>query len=413
LGLFNAFADGETEEAYLVFERNARRKQLRAMLVILIGSLVVFALANPIFFPADVIASYNVFSALLIIGLIATYVWLGTDFYLSQRWIDPWGYFALTALSALLIGALERPDAAIGTSFHVLALITIGLTFVFSSIGFVANTRWAFFAMVTLMVVFAVFLSFQPLPFFPLFYMAANASFFLVFGLFANWSLDARAREAFAANREAEAARERTEDLLFNVLPQSVANRLKSGEAVADSFSDLTVIFADIVGFSKLAKQLSPGHLVKILNRFFSLADQVADRYGIEKVKTIGDAYLAVSGGTASADCGAGEAVAFGRDLIALMDDLAAEYDIPIELRVGIHTGPVVGGVVGSSRLAYDYWGDTMNIASRIEGAATAGGVAVSSSTYLQCTDRSGFGLAEKVLLKGVGEVEIYRLSAH
>ncbi len=214
----------------------------------------------------------------------------------------------------------------------------------------------------------------------------------------------------FRTNQELAAEKARTEDLLFNVLPQDIARRLKAGEAVADSFSDVTVIFTDIVGFSQLAKTLSPGHLVRLLNSFFLLADQCAERHGVEKVKTIGDAYLAVSGGTASSAGGAREAVNFARDLILAMRQLAEDSGVNIQLRVGLHTGPVVGGVVGSSRLAYDYWGDTMNIASRIEGAAQPGAIALSEATCFACGNAHAFSEPEPVTLKGVGEMRIRRL---
>lgn len=235
---------------------------------------------------------------------------------------------------------------------------------------------------------------------------------FVWLAIFVNWNLDRRAREVFSANRAVEVERAKAEELLYNVLPRSVAMRLRSGEAVADSFSDVSVIFADVVGFSQLAKTLSPGHLVSLLNRFFSIADQCAERRGIEKVKTIGDAYLAVANGTASAGCGACEAVAFGTDLVVAMRELAEATGIDIQLRVGIHTGPVVGGVVGERRLTYDYWGDTMNIASRIESAARPGAVAVSSATFFQCAKLYEFGEPEVVTLKGVGETRVYHLAA-
>ena len=121
----------------------------------------------------------------------------------------------------------------------------------------------------------------------------------------------------FAANLALDAERAKTEELLYNVLPQEVAARLKAGEAVADAFSDVTVVFVDLVGFSRLAKRLSPGHLVQLLNAYFSAADRCCERHGLEKVKTIGDAYLAVAGGMASRGADARAAIAFARDLIA------------------------------------------------------------------------------------------------
>jgi adenylate cyclase len=195
--------------------------------------------------------------------------------------------------------------------------------------------------------------------------------------------------------------------MLYNVLPQEVVARLKAGTAVADSFSDLTVVFADLVGFSTLSKRLSPGHLVKLLNTFFSAADGCAERHGMEKVKTIGDAYLAVSGGMASQERDSGAAVAFARDLIAEVEAMARETGIDLKVRIGIHTGPVVGGVIGSSRLAYDYWGDTMNVASRLQGIAPANGIAVSEATYYQTRTVMAYEATREVL-KGIGETDVY-----
>jgi class 3 adenylate cyclase len=186
-----------------------------------------------------------------------------------------------------------------------------------------------------------------------------------------------------------------------------VAARLRAGEAVADSFSDLTAIFVDLVGFSTLSKRLSPGHLVKMLNTFFSAADRCAERHGIEKVKTIGDAYMAVIGGMASHGRDNKAAILFARDLVADLEVIAAETGLPLQARIGIHTGPAVGGVIGSSRLAYDYWGDTMNIASRLQGIAPLGGVAVSEATYFQTRNIQDY-VRQSAVLKGIGETSVY-----
>jgi class 3 adenylate cyclase len=234
-----------------------------------------------------------------------------------------------------------------------------------------------------------------------------NFSTFFLFALYFNWDIDRRARSVFAANRALAAEREKTEELLYNVLPQEVAARLKAGQAVADAFSDLSVVFADLVGFSTLSKRLSPGHLVKLLNTFFSAADRCADRHGMEKVKTIGDAYLAVCGGMGSAGRDSAAAVAFARDLIGEVGAMARDTGIDIEVRIGIHTGPVVGGVIGSSRLAYDYWGDTMNVASRLQGIAPPGGVAVSEATYYQVRGLLDWA-PQRELLKGIGETDVW-----
>jgi class 3 adenylate cyclase len=186
-----------------------------------------------------------------------------------------------------------------------------------------------------------------------------------------------------------------------------VVARLKAGTAVADSFSDLSVVFADLVGFSSLSKRLSPGHLVRLLNAFFSAADRCAERHGMEKVKTIGDAYLAVGGGTASPGREASEAVAFASDLVREVRALAAGTGIELAVRIGVHTGPAIGGVIGSTRLAYDYWGDTMNLAARLQAAAPPNGVAVSEATYFQTRDLLPWR-PKRELLKGIGETDIH-----
>ena len=148
-------------------------------------------------------------------------------------------------------------------------------------------------------------------------------------------------------------------------------------------------------------------HLVQHLNRFFSIADRCADRFGIEKVKTIGDAYLAVAGGMGSAAGDSRAALGFARDLIADVAAMGEGGGIALQVRIGVHTGPVVGGVIGSSRLAYDYWGDTMNIASRLQGVAPPNGVAVSEATWHETRDMHAF-TPQRAVLKGIGETEVY-----
>ena len=170
----------------------------------------------------------------------------------------------------------------------------------------------------------------------------------------------------------------------------------------------MTAIFADVVGFSSLSRRLSPGLLVKLLNRFFSTADRCAERHGIEKVKTIGDAYLAVAGGTASQDGDARSALDFARDLVAELRARAEEDGIELQVRIGIHCGAAVGGVIGTTRLAYDYWGDTMNIAARLQDQAPPNGIAVSEAIYLQTRTIQDYQDAKEMALKGVGEKAVY-----
>jgi class 3 adenylate cyclase len=286
-------------------------------------------------------------------------------------------------------------------------MVQMGILVIFASVGFAGTFRLYLIWMFAVLALFAAWLLTRDISPIAKLYTLTNFSTLFIFALYFNWDVERRARKVFVANRALEAEREKTEELLYNVLPQAVAARLRAGEAVADSFSDLTAVFVDLAGFSVLTKRLSPGHLVATLNLFFSAADRCAERHGVEKVKTIGDAYLAVLGGMASPVRDSKAAILFARDLIAELETMAIETGLPLQARIGVHTGPAVGGVIGSTRLAYDYWGDTMNIASRLQGVAPLNGIAVSEATYFQTLTIQDYE-KQSLLLKGIGETPVY-----
>ncbi|MCW1430097.1 adenylate/guanylate cyclase domain-containing protein [Novosphingobium sp. JCM 18896] len=223
-----------------------------------------------------------------------------------------------------------------------------------------------------------------------------------------NLAITASSRWAYALADAFETERNRNEALVHNMLPPAAVERIRDGRMVADAYADVSVIFIDMVGFSKLAKRVSPGHLVELLNGFFNHADRCAAEHGVEKVKTIGDAYLAIAGGNVSCGNSADAAIAFARAVLEGVDDLVRAAGVEVGLRVGIHSGPVVGGVIGATRMAYDYWGETMNIAARIESTAPVNGIAISESTWLRARERAAFGAPHVEMLKGVGETCVY-----
>ena len=409
--LTRGFAPPEVEQRYVTSEREARIQTTRTLAMIGIVSLFGFIILNPSFMPREAIAEYNRAAGIFIAALAGFYALTRTRFYVEQSWVDLPVFLAITGSMILTILALWGNQAEIsGFSNYGVAVINIAYLLFLATVVFVASTRYFLLWIALLAAGGLVFLGLVDWPFNTKMYFQISLGTFFAFAVYMHWDADRRARRVFAANEALAAERAKTEELLYNVQPQEVAARLRAGEAVADSFADASVIFVDIVGFSQLAKTLSPGHLVTTLNRFFSIADECADRHGVEKVKTIGDAYLAVSGGMASGDQGAEAAIAFARDLIARMQAEAEASGLDIAIRTGIHSGPVVGGVVCSSRLAYDYWGDTMNIASRIEGAASPNGIAVSAATYYQVQNSHPFEPPETILLKGIGETQVYRL---
>jgi adenylate cyclase len=159
----------------------------------------------------------------------------------------------------------------------------------------------------------------------------------------------------------------RAEALLLRTLPASIVRRLKRGQQIADHLEAVTVVFADIVGFTPLAARLTPSELVELLDDIFRRFDELAARHGVEKIKTIGDAYMAVAGAPERCADHAERAARLALAMRDLVREMAAERKIELAVRVGLHTGEAVGGVIGTARFAYDLWGDTVNTASRME----------------------------------------------
>jgi class 3 adenylate cyclase len=203
----------------------------------------------------------------------------------------------------------------------------------------------------------------------------------------------------------------RSEKLLLNILPAPVALRLKNSEqTIADGFADATVMFADIVNFTQVAANMTPSQVFAMLNGIFSAFDDLAEQHGLEKIKTIGDAYM-VAGGINAANADYTAAVA---DLaLAMRDLLARDFSINtahLEMRMGIGTGPVVAGVVGKRKFIYDLWGDTVNLASRITSEGVPGMIQCDTATHRRLAERFDFHEPQTIYLKGKGNMTVYRL---
>ncbi len=204
---------------------------------------------------------------------------------------------------------------------------------------------------------------------------------------------------------------QRSENLLLSILPRPIAERLKEGNrTIADLHADVTILFADLNDFSRLTSGMPPAGVVELLNRIFSRFDALATECGVEKIKTIGDAYMAVAGVPQPREdhpaAVAELALAMQREIGSLGDD-APE---PFSLRIGIHTGPVVAGVVGTSKFAFDMWGPTVHLASEMESCGVPGGIQVSQATYERLKSRYMFEPRGEFYVKGLGEVATYLL---
>ena len=207
--------------------------------------------------------------------------------------------------------------------------------------------------------------------------------------------------------------REKTERLLQNMLPGAIAERLKQGETtIGDYHPMVTVLFADIVGFTELASRTPASQLVLWLNDLFSRLDLLAEHHGVEKIKTIGDSYMAAAGVPVARGDHADAVAKLGLAMLDCVQEYSSQKGIPIDLRIGIHSGPVVAGVIGIKRLIYDLWGDTVNTASRMESHGVVGQVQVSESSYLHLAHKYDFEERGLQDIKGKGRMRTFLLKS-
>ena len=201
------------------------------------------------------------------------------------------------------------------------------------------------------------------------------------------------------------------ERLLLNILPAPIAERLKTGDQhIADKFAEVTVLFADIVGFTTLAASMSAQSLVELLNELFTRFDLAASELGIEKIKTIGDAYMAVCGLPEVCDDHSERMLQMAQRLMQITREFSAELGKSLHLRIGVSAGPVVAGIVGRRKFIYDLWGDTVNVASRMESHGVPDAVQVTRPVFERLHDRYPFEARGMVEVKGKGQVETWLL---
>ncbi|WP_243471952.1 adenylate/guanylate cyclase domain-containing protein [Winogradskyella sp. MH6] len=227
----------------------------------------------------------------------------------------------------------------------------------------------------------------------------------LAYGLFR------RHKYVKATNKIIAAEKQRSDDLLLNILPEETAKELKDkGRVEAKKYPSVTVLFTDFKGFTSYAENLSPEKLVKTIDHYFTEFDSIVEKYGLEKIKTIGDAYMAVGGLSFDEKDQAKEMIMAAKEMNAFVNKAKHDdyTDATFDIRIGINTGAVVAGVVGSKKFAYDIWGDTVNIASRMESSSEAGRINISEDTYNIVKDDFECEYRGKIAVKNRGEMKMY-----
>lgn len=246
--------------------------------------------------------------------------------------------------------------------------------------------------------------------FFALNFAAMSSIVYIIMSMFVREKARLKA-ELDQHHQMVEVEKEKSERLLLNILPGPIAERLKDDQStIADGFADATVMFADIVNFTRLSDELPPAQMVTLLNEVFSSFDALAEKYQLEKIKTIGDAYM-VAGGVIGGEADYSEAIVNMaldvRDVIARHPVLGSERS---GIHIGIATGPVVAGVIGKKKFIYDLWGDPVNVASRLSSEANAGSINVDEATYRRLKGDYRFDGPHMLPIKGKGTLPVYQL---
>ena len=406
--VYGSFADPAVEARFQETARTLRLPFVRVYGVLFMLVALAYSIVNPLFVtPEDMAKLAVLFGAMLILSgtYVAVTFWPG---YVTRSGIDFAALLGLVFLLGHINLILFDELIDLHEEMHAVGVMNRLAISAFAAVALASRARlFALWLVLDLVVFLATVIPVQSHGA-GLWYALLSYASGAVIMVAINFAIDRSSRGAFALSEALEVERAKSEELVYNMLPSAAVERIRDGRVVADSYADASVIFIDMVGFTRLAQRVSPGHLVELLNAFFNHADRCAAEHGVEKVKTIGDAYLAIAGGNVAAGNSADAAIAFARAVLAGVGELQQVAGTDVGLRVGIHSGSVVGGVIGATRMAYDYWGETVNMAARLESTAPVNGIAISESSWLRATDRDAFDLPHDEMLKGVGETRVY-----
>jgi adenylate cyclase len=348
----------------------------------------------------DALMRYSVFIPMLLIGFVLTYtpiferIWEWVSVTIATATLLVWVYY-ISQVQTLPIEYGYVGIILITAFTYTLLRLRFLLVLMITAIGIAGYLTYAF----TAPYIREVSKTLAMLYLFSFGFLGAVAAY----------RAERFTRQLFLRERQLDRERSRSDSLLLNTFPEAIVEQLKTadGERIAQRFDAVGVVFADAVGSTEQAARSTPEAFTDALDRLFSHFDEIAARHGLEKIKTIGDAYLAVAGAPTPVNDHAHASVAMALDVSTEAGRIRWPSGDPIVVRVGVATGPAVAGVIGEQRFAYDLWGDTVNLASRLEENATPGKILVAEATARDLTDRYDFGPPETLVLKGKGPTPV------
>jgi class 3 adenylate cyclase len=241
--------------------------------------------------------------------------------------------------------------------------------------------------------------------------MFLNVATAFVVGAFVAYWMERAARDAFAARRETAREREKAGEVLYAALPRHVVERVaRDDRPIAEAFVEAVVVLADLAEFNTLSKRIGPRQTVELLDELFTAFDALAERHQLQRLRTVGDSYCVVGGTFEGLRGGAPEAAQMALDMIAAVEAVARRFDLPLAVRVGVHVGPLIGGVVGRTAPIYDFWGDTFNVVSDLQIAAEGGQILCSENFYWRAGRAWAFEPRGTRELPGIGTLQTFYL---
>jgi len=402
------FADPLLERRYRDSLRPFRHAVMQ--MLSLAGSVlwIVFTLLNAL-------TIHDQSEALLAVRLIAIFgtacSFVTTLLLKPGRWVGPAG-FAIFAFNIVCLTLVVATMSPVSLPYYSPLAISMTQGIVCFGLAMMSFVEGILLALITVSLFFITATIFWPEP--ALVILFNGTWLFTVISLvgIGAYCLDRTLRIAWLRQVDLTAAEERIRVLLHNILPPPIATRKLRGEVViADNFSAASLLFADVVGFTELSAKMTPADVVVLLNDLFARFDRIVARYGLEKIKTIGDCYMVASGIPNKDPEHLKKLMRAALEMLREVAKMPAPNSGALSIRIGVHAGPVTAGVIGESKFTFDVWGDTVNVASRMESSGVAGQIQVTDAVAAALANIYSFDGPEFVHIKGKGLTRVWRLT--